>query len=196
MDMEDRLDEAVTGMQAAVEQATWFWQDLFKIYILRVFSKMRDVPVPRFILLFSFLYIGLLMFLFSRTEYKDDDIEFVLENLDVSSFNILPSHVYIRNITDVDIVTSSSSAPSRTAVGTLSHVRIQAMQLTLKDVSFWYRYKTASALTPNEFAGLLGLCLPTKGIDVDLKIRLIPPSMPIIKTLAPLSNTSTLPIRN
>ena len=48
------------------------------------------------------------------------------------------------------------------------------MQLTLNDVSFWYRDKTASALTPNEFAGLLGLTLPTKGIDVDLKIRLIP----------------------
>lgn len=29
-------------------------------------------------------------------------------------------------------------------------------------------------MTPNEFAGLLGLTLPTKGIDVDLKIRLIP----------------------
>ena len=110
----------------------------------------------------------------SRTEYKDNDIEFVLENLDISAFNILPSHVYLRNITDVDILTSSSTAPSRTAVGTLSHVRIQAMQLTLNDVSFWYRDKTASALTPNEFAGLLGLTLPTKGIDVDLKIRLIP----------------------
>ena len=122
-----------------------------------------------------FLWFKFLTFCFSRTEYKDDDIEFVLENLDISSFNILPSHVYIRNITDVDILTSdSSSAPSRTAVGTLSHIRIQAVQLTLNDVSFWYRDKTASAITPNEFAGLLGLTLPTKGIDVDLKIRLIP----------------------
>jgi hypothetical protein len=48
------------------------------------------------------------------------------------------------------------------------------MHLTLNDVSFWYRDKTASSITPNEFAGLLGLTLPTKGIDVDLKIRLIP----------------------
>ena len=174
MDIEEGFVEAEIGVQAAVEQATWFWQDLFKVYIPRVFSKMRDVPVPRFVsLLFFFRLIFLSLFLF-RTEYKDDDIEFVLENLDISSFNILPSHVYIRNITDVDIVTSSSSAPSRTAVGTLSHVRIQAMQLTLNDVSFWYRDKTASVMTPNEFAGLLGLTLPTKGIDVDLKIRLIP----------------------
>ena len=174
MDMEDGLVEAEAGVQTAIEQATWFWQDLFKVYVPRVLSKMRDVPVPRSIFFF-FLLSYLLMFCLSRTEYKDDDIEFVLENLDISSFNLLPSHVYIRNITDVDILTSdTSSAPSRTAVGTLSHIRIQAMQLTLNDVSFWYRDKTASAITPNEFTGLLGLTLPTKGIDVDLKIRLIP----------------------
>ena len=174
MDIEEGFVEAEIGVQAAVEQATWFWQDLFKVYIPRVFSKMRDVPVPRFVFLLVFFRLIFLSHCLFRTEYKDDDIEFVLENLDISSFNILPSHVYIRNITDVDIVTSSTSAPSRTAVGTLSHVRIQAMQLTLNDVSFWYRDKTASVMTPNEFAGLLGLTLPTKGIDVDLKIRLIP----------------------
>ena len=172
MDIEEGFVEAETGMQAAIEQATWFWQDLFKVYVPRVLSKMRDVPVPRFVFLLSY-FQSFLNCLF-RTEYKDDDIEFVLENLDISAFNILPSHVYLRNITDVDILTTSTSAPSRTAVGTLSHVRIQAIQLTLNDVSFWYLDKTASALTPNEFAGLLGLTLPTKGIDIDLKIRLIP----------------------
>ncbi|KAJ3501731.1 hypothetical protein NLJ89_g9206 [Agrocybe chaxingu] len=110
--------EAQTGMQAAIEQATWFWQDLFKVYIPRVLSKMRDLPIP-------------------RTEYKDSDIEFVLENLDISSLNVLPSHVYIRNITDVDIQTSAKpSTPSHTQVGTLTHIQIQALQLSLKDVSF------------------------------------------------------------
>ena len=61
-----------------------------------------------------------------------NDIESVLKNLDISAFNILPSQC---NIT-VDILTASSSAPSRTAVGTLSHVCIQALQLTLIDVLF------------------------------------------------------------
>jgi len=42
--------EAQTGMQAAVEQATWFWQDLFKVYIPRIMSKMRDIPIPRLVL--------------------------------------------------------------------------------------------------------------------------------------------------
>ena len=41
--------EAQTGMQAAVEQATWFWQDLFKVYIPRIMSKMRDIPIPRLV---------------------------------------------------------------------------------------------------------------------------------------------------
>ncbi|KAF9476292.1 hypothetical protein BDN70DRAFT_882609 [Pholiota conissans] len=148
-------DEAKTGMQAVIEQATWFWQDLFKVYIPRILSKMRDVPIP-------------------RTEYKDDEIEFVLENLDISSFNILPSHVYIRNITDVDIQTSASpSTPSHTAFGALTHIRIQAVQLALKDVSFWYLDKQAT-VGPSEFTGLMGLKLPEKGVDVDLKVRLIP----------------------
>ncbi|KAF9035273.1 hypothetical protein BJ165DRAFT_1355772 [Panaeolus papilionaceus] len=140
------------GMQSAIEQATWFWRDLFRVYVPRWMNKLKDVPIP-------------------RTEYKDSELEFVLENLDISSFNINPSHVFIRNITDIDI---QSGAHTKTAVGGLTHIRIQAMQLALKDISFWYRDKTASALSPSEFTGLLSLTLPEKGVDVDLKVRLIP----------------------
>ncbi|KAF4622165.1 hypothetical protein D9613_009116 [Agrocybe pediades] len=140
----------------ALEQATWFWQDLFRVYLPKIIGKLKDIPIP-------------------RTEYKDPEVEFVLENLDISSFNVQPSHVYIRNITDIDIQTSANpSTPSHTAVGTLTHVRIQAVQLSLKDVSFWYKDKNAGAMTPGEFTGLLGLTLPEKGVDVDVKIRMIP----------------------
>ncbi|KAF8888404.1 hypothetical protein CPB84DRAFT_1786289 [Gymnopilus junonius] len=142
-DLKGASEEAQTGMQAAVEQATWFWQDLSK-------STFHDI-FPRC----------------AMTEYKDADIEFVLENLDISTFNISLSHV--------DIQTSASpSTPSRTAVGTLTHVKIQALQLVLKDVSFWYKDKNASAISPSEFTGLMALKLPEKGVDVDIKIRLIP----------------------
>ncbi|KAJ3577024.1 hypothetical protein NP233_g34 [Leucocoprinus birnbaumii] len=152
----DASKEAETGLEAAMEQVTWFWQDLFKVYLPRVMSKMKDVPIP-------------------RIEYKDQDLEFVLENLDISSFNILPSHVYIRNITDVDIQTSAEpSEPSRTAVGALTQVRVQAIQMTLNDVSFWYKDKTRGSLGPGEFTGLLHFDLPEKGLDLDLKLRLIP----------------------
>ncbi|KAF9523026.1 hypothetical protein CPB83DRAFT_68008 [Crepidotus variabilis] len=151
-------DKAKDAMQTVIDQATWFWQDLFRVYVPKFFAKMRDVPIP-------------------RTEYKDPDIEFVIENLDISSFNILPSHVYIRNITDVDIQTSANPAvPSKTQFGGLTHIQLQAVQLELKDVSFWYKDKQASSVQPGEFTGLLGLTLPPKGIDIDLKIRLIPES--------------------
>jgi hypothetical protein len=102
MDMEEGLVGAETGMQAAVEQATSFWQDLFKISV-------------------------------SRVEYKDDNIR--PREPRHLIFNILPSHVYIRNITDVDIFTSDYSS-ARTVLGTLSHIRIQAMHLSLNDISF------------------------------------------------------------
>ena len=98
----------------------------------------------------------------------------MLENLDISSLNILPSHVYIRNITDVDIQTSAKpEVGSKTALGALTHIKIQALQLALKDVSFWYKDKNAG-VGPSEFTGLMGLQLPEKGIDVELKLRLIP----------------------
>jgi len=65
--------------------------------------------------------------------------------------------------------------PSCTSIGVLTHICIEALlQLALKDVSFWYMDKAATAVGPSELTGLLGLELPEKGIDVDLKVRLIP----------------------
>ena len=60
-----------------------------------------------------------------------------------------------------------------TSIGVSTHIRIQALQLALKDVSFWYKDKAATAIGPREPTGPLGLELPAKGIDVDLKVRLI-----------------------
>ena len=78
----------------------------------------------------------------------------------------------------MDIKTSASpSTPSRTSIGALTHIRIQALQLALKDLSFWYKDKAATAVGPSELTGLLGLELPEKGIDVDLKVCLIPASV-------------------
>ena len=86
----------------------------------------------------------------------------------MSRLNIFPSHVYIRNITDVDI-----STETKTRLGALTHIQMQAVQLELRDVSFWYK-NLKSSIGPNEFTGLLGMKLPPQGISVDLKVRLIP----------------------
>lgn len=72
----------------------------------------------------------------------------MLENLDISPFIILPSYVYIRNITDVDIKTSAKpKVGSKTA--TLN--KIQVLQFVLKDISFWYK-DTRGGLRPRLLA--------------------------------------------
>lgn len=58
-------------------------------------------------------------------------------------------------------------------MGTLTHIRMQALQLTLKEVSFYYKDKVAT-VGPSEFTGILEFTLPTQGLDVDFKFRLIP----------------------
>ncbi|KAL4065007.1 hypothetical protein V8B97DRAFT_1176036 [Scleroderma yunnanense] len=146
-------DAGEAGLQFALEQGSWFWQDIFNVYTPRVLSVLKDIPIP-------------------RTEYVDPEVEFVLENLDISSLHLLPGHVYIRNITDVDI-TAPAEGTTHTAWGTLTHIRMQALQLTLKEVSFYYKDKTAT-IGPSDFTGIMEFNLPTQGLDVDIKFRLIP----------------------
>ncbi|KAI0758486.1 hypothetical protein BD413DRAFT_675136 [Trametes elegans] len=99
-----------------------------------------------------------------RTEFKDKDIKFVLEDLDISTFSLLPGHAYIWNITDIDI-----KAPSASQADTA------ALQIQLKEVSFYYHDKTAS-VGPAEFTGILEFTLPPQGINVDIVICTIPNS--------------------
>ena len=86
MDMEEGLVEAETGVQAAIEQATWFWQDLFKVYVPRVLSKMRDVPVPRFIFFF-FLSVHF----FNAVFYLELNIRMTILNSSSKTSTSLPS---------------------------------------------------------------------------------------------------------
>lgn len=109
-----------------------------------------------------------------RTEYKDSDVEFVLEDLDISRFALLPGHAYIRNITDIDIK-APSAGEAQTAVGSLTRVYAQGVQLALREVSFYFKQKTSS-LGPSEFSGILELMLPPQGVDVDVVVRMIPNS--------------------
>ncbi|THU95473.1 hypothetical protein K435DRAFT_798123 [Dendrothele bispora CBS 962.96] len=163
--------QAESAVKALMEQASWFWEDIFKVYVPRLIEQLKDVPIP-------------------RTEFKDETSELVLENLDISSINLLPSHVYVRNITDVDILApaQSSPLPTQTQMGNLLRIRAEAIQLSLKDISFYYKDKSAT-LTPGEFTGLVSLTLPPKGIDVDLKLRLVPASAKI--TVAPVSTSAS-----
>ncbi|KAJ7069260.1 hypothetical protein C8F01DRAFT_511228 [Mycena amicta] len=136
----------------AVEQFTWLWRDLFTVYAHRVFAVLKDINIP-------------------RTEYVDEDVEFVMENL-VSSFQVNPSHVHISNTTEVDVRTSETSDKT-TQLGTSTHIRLQAVQLTLNDVSFYHHDKSSKA-PPQTLSGLAEVKLPAQGIDIDLRIHFIP----------------------
>ena len=39
------------GMQFAMDQAIWFWQDLFNVYTPRLLGLLKDIPIPRYVLL-------------------------------------------------------------------------------------------------------------------------------------------------
>lgn len=47
--LRDARDEIESGVKQAIEEATWFWQDLFKVYLPRVLKRLKDVPIPRYI---------------------------------------------------------------------------------------------------------------------------------------------------
>jgi hypothetical protein len=106
------------------------------------------------------------------TEYVDEKIEFVLEDLDISSINLLPGQVFVRNITDVEIA-APKEGKSTTTVGALTHAHIKGLQLKLSELSFYYHDLTAT-VGPKEFTGLAEISLPPEGIDVDIKVRTIP----------------------
>jgi hypothetical protein len=108
----------------------------------------------------------------NSTEYVDDKMEFVLEDLNVSSIGLLPGHVFIRNITDVEIA-APSEGESSAAIGALTQVHVRGLQFNLSQVSFYYRDMTAT-VGPTEFTGLAQVTLPPEGIAVDIKVRLIP----------------------
>lgn len=112
--------------------------------------------------------------MYRRTEYSDNDVEFVLEDLDISTFALLPGHAYIRNITDIDI-RAPSSGNAQTSIGSLTRIYAQGVQLSLREVSFYFNQKNAS-IGPSEFSGILELDLPPQGVDIDVVVRMIPSS--------------------
>ncbi|KAJ7118017.1 hypothetical protein C8R43DRAFT_934298 [Mycena crocata] len=142
------------GKETALELAPWFWRDLFVAYASRVLAIFKEIPIP-------------------RTEYVDGDIELVLENLDISSLKINPAHITLTNTTKVDVRTSETAEPTDTNVGTRTQIQLQAVQVALKDVSFYYKDKHGSLPGSPAFTGILQLTMPPQGLDVDLEVRLI-----------------------
>lgn len=103
----------------------------------------------------------------------DSETEFVIENLDVSSVKLLPGRAKITTLADLDISQEASNKEAQTNVQGHTRIRLQGVQLALKEVSFYYHDKTGSA-GPDTFTGMLDITLPEKGVDVDLALAMIP----------------------
>ncbi|KAI0291493.1 hypothetical protein B0F90DRAFT_1812128 [Multifurca ochricompacta] len=139
---ETLLDAASVGVQSAISGASWLWSDLFNVYLPRFVCMLKSIPIP-------------------RTEYVDNKMEFVLEDLDISSVGLLPGQVFIRNIADIEI-SAPGNGTSTTAVGGLIQVHVKGLQFKLSELSFYYRDLTAT------------ITLPPEGVDLDIKVRMIP----------------------
>lgn len=58
MDLEEMMINAAgTGMQLALDQASWMWQDLFNVYLPRAMNMVQSIPIPRYVLPFYLFHV-------------------------------------------------------------------------------------------------------------------------------------------
>lgn len=58
MDLEEMMINAAgTGMQLALDQASWMWQDLFNVYLPRAMNMVQSIPIPRYVHQFFLLVV-------------------------------------------------------------------------------------------------------------------------------------------
>lgn len=146
------LNAAPTAGKFVTGQASWIWDDLAGVLLPRVFAMLKEIPLP-------------------RTEYVDSDVEFVLENLNLESLQLLPGHVKLSHTTDMDI-DAPSSGEARRDVSTHTRIQFSGVQLKLRQVSFYYHDKTMTLA--KTVTGLLDVFIPSKGVDIDVTLGLLP----------------------
>ncbi|KAH7092797.1 hypothetical protein BKA62DRAFT_722425 [Auriculariales sp. MPI-PUGE-AT-0066] len=149
----DLASAAPTASKFALGQASWLWHDVSDVLLPRLFDLIKQIPLP-------------------RTEYVDAETEFVLENMNLESLQILPGHVKITNQTSVDIEAPGPAAGESTKdISTKTRIHFTGVHVQLKQISFYYRDKSANGRT---LTGLLDVTIPQKGIDIDVQIGLLP----------------------
>ncbi|KAJ7714104.1 hypothetical protein B0H16DRAFT_1899274 [Mycena metata] len=142
-------EEAETGVQAVLERAAWFWRDLFAVYAPRVLGMLQGTCPFR-----------------GRSTPTTTSTSCSR----TSTFRPLGStRAHLRAQHHRRRRAHLRDRARRHRRRTFTHIRLQAVQLALEDVSFYYKDKT-STLPPNEFTGLLALKMPPQGIDVDIKL--------------------------
>jgi len=98
---------------------------------------------------------------------------FALEILHVSLFNLLPSHVYIRNITDIDIKFQHVQPSLRTTVGVLTRIHPCSSYAARAWMSRSGSKTRGRPLALARVTGLIVSTLPKKGVDMNVTVLLI-----------------------
>ncbi|KIJ53442.1 hypothetical protein M422DRAFT_64470 [Sphaerobolus stellatus SS14] len=137
----------------ATGNANWLWQDVADVLLPKIIENLKNIPIP-------------------RTEYKDPDTEFVLEDLKLETFHLLPGHAHIRNTTDMNIAKETAGASTQTKVRSHTQIHFKGVHLKIHDASFWYNDKGMKPIS--EVSGLMGVELPERGVDIDVSLGLIP----------------------
>ena len=44
------IDASAVGVQSAISGASWLWTDLFNVYLPRLVSLLKSIPIPRYVL--------------------------------------------------------------------------------------------------------------------------------------------------
>lgn len=144
-----------TAEGAKISQTTlpWIWMDVLNVYLPLALEYVKGIPIP-------------------RTEYKDEKIEFVVEDLSIESLRLLPGHAHLSTTLNVDIEKKSGADDAVTDTSTRTTLDIKGVSMDLKEVSFWYHdpsLKLASKLT-----GLMDISIPPRGVDVHITFGLLP----------------------
>jgi len=163
-----------TAGKFTMGQASWVMSDLSDVVLPRVFSMMKEIPLPRCVVTIRVRDLRLIILFLYRTEYVDDETEFVLENLNLESLQLLPGRVKITNQTSLDIDAPGPAAGESTKnMANKTRIQFTGIALKLKQLSFYYKDKNSS-MPPGAVTGLLDVTIPQKGVDVDVQVSMLP----------------------
>ncbi|KAH8922908.1 hypothetical protein BT69DRAFT_1262998 [Atractiella rhizophila] len=126
-------------------------KDLLDVLLPRVFAYVKSLPIP-------------------RTEYVSPEGEFVMENVNLSSVQILPGKIKVSQTIDTDISKKDTSSDANQHTTTHGHVVIRGGQFKAQDVSYWMKTKEVPLLKSD--SGIADVSLPLEGFDATIAYKL------------------------
>lgn len=90
----------------------------------------------------------------------------------MESLCLLPGQVHLSTTVDVNITKPSVAKDAQTDTSTRTHLELKGMQMTIRDVSFYFHDNSLKVMS--EVKGLMDIVLPPHGIDASITLCSIP----------------------